>query len=384
MWLEQSSVDIDKLRSIVESASGVSALQYCDRMESGVPTYDSDVLRKKISGEAVCREVQSELIQNWESGAGIAVFKNAFNEHQLLDHVTESFFAIIDEEKESGQSHGDHFAKPGANDRIWNALEKFCLKDPGLFVRYYSNDILALTARAWLGPGYQVTSQVNCVNPGGEAQTGHRDYHLGFMTASQAEGFPLHIHQVSPKLTLQCAIAHVDMPLETGPTLYLPHSQKYDLGYLLAESSEFQDYFSSNCTQLPLEKGDYVVFNPALLHAAGSNKSATTRRIANLLQISSPFGRAMESVNRSKMSQVLFPVLCDFLRNGVLSDDQAKHSIACTSEGYAFPTNLDRDPPLGGLAPPSQQDLVWKAIVEQWPSDRFDEEISEHDARRLT
>ena len=31
MWPEQSSVDIDKLRSIVESASGVSALKYCDR-----------------------------------------------------------------------------------------------------------------------------------------------------------------------------------------------------------------------------------------------------------------------------------------------------------------------------------------------------------------
>jgi hypothetical protein len=76
--------------------------------------------------------------------------------------------------------------------------------------------------------------------------------------------------------------------------------------------------------------------------------------------------------------------LCDFLSNGVLSEDQAKHAIACASEGYAFPTNLDRDPPLGGLAPPSQQDLVWKAIVEQWPSDRFYREISEYDARRLT
>ncbi len=43
---------------------------------------------------------------------------------------------------------------------------------------------------AWLGPGYQVTSQVNVVNPGGQAQVAHRDYHLGFMTEAQAPRTP--------------------------------------------------------------------------------------------------------------------------------------------------------------------------------------------------
>ncbi len=33
-------------------------------------------------------------------------------------------------------------------------------------------------------------------------------------------------------LTLQGAVAHVDMPVESGPTLYLPHSQKSTHGYL--------------------------------------------------------------------------------------------------------------------------------------------------------
>ena len=55
-----------------------------------------------------------------------------------------------------------------------------------MFADYYSNDILALISEAWLGPNYQVTSQVNVVNPGGAAQTAHRDYHLGFMSAAQA------------------------------------------------------------------------------------------------------------------------------------------------------------------------------------------------------
>ena len=51
-----------------------------------------------------------------------------------------------------------------------------------------------------------------------------RDYHLGFMTDEQAERYPVHVHALSPMLTLQGAGAHFDMPVESGPTMLLPHS----------------------------------------------------------------------------------------------------------------------------------------------------------------
>jgi ectoine hydroxylase-related dioxygenase (phytanoyl-CoA dioxygenase family) len=38
--------------------------------------------------------------------------------------------------------------------------------------------------------------------------------------------------------------------------------------------------------QLPLRKGDAVFFNPAVMHAAGTNRSKNIRRLANLLQTS--------------------------------------------------------------------------------------------------
>ncbi|MEI2775036.1 MAG: phytanoyl-CoA dioxygenase family protein [Tetrasphaera sp.] len=47
-------------------------------------------------------------------------------------------------------------------------------------------------------------------------------------------------------LTLQGAVAHVDMPVESGPTLYLPHSQKSTHGYLAYWIPEFQDYSVAN------------------------------------------------------------------------------------------------------------------------------------------
>ena len=49
------------------------------------------------------------------------------------------------------------------------------------------------------------------------------------------------------------------MPVESGPTLYLPHSQKYEPGYLATEREEFRAYFVEHHVQLPLATGLVVV-----------------------------------------------------------------------------------------------------------------------------
>jgi ectoine hydroxylase-related dioxygenase (phytanoyl-CoA dioxygenase family) len=223
-----------------------------------------------------------------------------------------------------------------------------------------------------------VTSQLNVVNPGGQAQVGHRDYHLGFQSNAAIERYPAHVHRLSPVLTLQGAVAHSDMPLESGPTLYLPHSQRYEPGYLAANRPEFAEYFVAHHVQLPLEAGDAAFFNPAVIHGAGTNRSADIRRMANLLQVSSAFGRAMESVDRERMCLSLYPAL------RVRGAAAAGPAIAAAAEGYAFPTNLDRDPPIGGLAPPSQADLVRRALAESWDKETFRAELTAHSARRRT
>ena len=103
-----------------------------------------------------------------------------------------------------------------------------------------------------------MTSQVNLVRPGGKAQTCHRDYHLGFMTPKQAENFPKHAHLLSMSLTLQGAIAHCDMPIESGPTKLLPNSQRYNAGYIATLLPSFRQIFEENYIQIPLEKGDML------------------------------------------------------------------------------------------------------------------------------
>jgi ectoine hydroxylase-related dioxygenase (phytanoyl-CoA dioxygenase family) len=313
-------------------------------------------------------------------GPGIVVFRAAFDDLAVVDAVTKVFFDIIEEQHRAGTASGDHFAKAGANDRVWNALEKLCLRDPQAFAAYYANEAIAMVCEAWLGTGYQITSQVNCVNPGGAAQSAHRDYHMGFQAAEEIARFPVHAHRLSPVLTLQGAVAHCDMPKPSGPTLYLPFSQLFAPGYFAYRRPEFAEYFEAHHVQLPLAKGDAAFFNPALFHAAGHNRTSDVRRIGNLLQVSSAYGRAMESVNRAKMIKALYPVL----REGQFDARARANVIAASAEGYAFPTNLDRDPPLGGLAPHTQAQLTEMALDEGLSPDAFGRAVDLHAERRRT
>ena len=189
------------------------------------------------------------------------------------------------------------------------SLEKHCLADPANFARYYANPFLALVSQAWLGPYYQMTAQLNVVNPGGAAQSPHRDYHLGFQSAEAVARYPAHVHRFSPMLTLQGAIAHVDATIEAGPTLLLPHSQKYEAGYLATSRPDFRACFDAHAVQLPLKKGDMLFFSPALFHAAGTNRTKDVKRMVNLFQVSSAYGRAMESIDRTAMCKALYPAL---------------------------------------------------------------------------
>ncbi len=362
-WLSAHDCDLDGFRELVERGTDPADHPYAAAVERNVPLYDSERLRAEARTPEGRRNVQAELVRALADGPGIVVFRGAFSDRGVLDRTSRVFDALIAEQRASGATAGDHFAKPGANDRIWNALEKAALRDPEAFADYYANDLLALVCLAWLGPGYQVTSQVNVVNPGGAAQSVHRDYHLGFLSDEAAAAYPAHVHRLSPVLTLQGAVAHCDMPVESGPTLYLPHSQKYEPGYLAWRQPRFRAYFEAHHVQLPLAAGDAVFFNPALFHAAGHNRSADIRRTANLLQVSSAFGRAMESVDREALSNAVYPVLLRRKAQGA-SQEWLDTVVASCAEGYPFPTDLDSDPPVDGLAPPSQADLVRRALSE--------------------
>lgn len=381
MWISQDSGSLEEFKAQVSQTTNPADWPLAADVQKNVLIYDGDAIRRAAADPQARREMMAEWCGAFTHGPGIVVLKNAFDQLDALDAATAMFERLIEQERAASGGGGDHFAKAGANDRVWNALEKHCLADPAGFADYYGNVALQMVSEAWLGAGYQVTAQVNRVNPGGAAQTAHRDYHLGFMPVERMELFPAHVHALSPALTLQGAVAHVDMPVEAGPTLYLPYSQQFFEGYLAFGRPEFQDYFAENHVQLPLEKGDAAFFNPALMHGSGNNVTSDIKRLANLLQVSSAFGRAMEFVDRTAMCKALYPVLAG--KHG-LSDAQVTAAIAASAEGYPFPTNLDRDPPVGGLAPQTQAEMMAEALATGMGAEAFNTAIEAQAGRRVS
>jgi ectoine hydroxylase-related dioxygenase (phytanoyl-CoA dioxygenase family) len=381
-YFDETSCDLDAFIALTGRQLDKANVSPADRVLKNVPVYRINDLQNSLQGESSRRRLMAEWATVLKDLSGVLVLEGAYPDTGPIDQATDVYNQIIAEEKAQSVGGADHFAAAGSNDRIWNSLQKLCLAAPDVFADYFANSAIDAVCEAWLGPNYQMTAQVNLVRPGGAAQQAHRDYHLGFQTAAECARYPAHVHDLSPVMTLQGAVAHTDMPVESGPTKLLPFSQLYRPGYAAYRLEAFKSYFEGAHIQLPLSKGDAVFFNPALFHAAGANTSSNIQRMANLLQISSAFGRAMESVDRMAMCRALYPVLLDKVLSGTIEPQALEATVSACAEGYSFPTNLDRDPPVGGLAPETQKQLMLRALGERWSFAKLENALTEQAGRR--
>jgi len=347
-----------------------------------VPVYDMIALGAMLGSTDQRRVLMAEWAEILRSGAGVFVLKSACTDHVAIDAATRVFNDIIAAEKAGSGGGADHFAAAGTNDRIWNSLQKLCEAAPEVFANYHASTAIDAACEAWLGPNYQMTAQVNLVHPGGQPQQAHRDYHLGFQTAEISATYPAHVHDLSPLMTLQGGIAHGDITVEAGPTKLLPFSQTYRPGYAAWRRDDFRAHFEEAYVQMPLSKGDAIFFSPALFHAAGANTTQDVHRMVNLLQISSPFGRAMETIDRTGMCKTLFPILLRAWQTGEINERTLDATLSATAEGYSFPTNLDSDPPVGGLAPLTQKEAMKQAVMAGTSLSDLAEKLDAQDAVR--
>lgn len=371
----------DALLRVVEEGFDESLFPRAAEVISGVLVYDAGEWQGSDGDRR--RGIMTELAAALSSGPGVVLLRGAFADTSVIDDASDVFRDIIAREAAAGGEVGDHFGRPGANARIWNAQQKLALEAPRVFARYFANDAIALASEAWLGPAYQMTSQVNLIHPGGAAQDPHCDYHLGFLGDVGASGYPAHVHRMSAMLTLQGAVAHVDMPVESGTTMLLPNSQRYAGGYVHYRADAVTQVFDRHMVQLPLAKGDVLFFSPALIHGGGTNRTSDVERMANLLQVSSAFGRAMEVLDRRAMCEAVYPELLSMVDEG-WPDRAVANAIASCAEGYAFPTNLDRDQPVDGLAPESQAHVLARAVAERVSPSELASELLSWQERRCS
>ncbi|MBT3456513.1 MAG: phytanoyl-CoA dioxygenase [Thiotrichales bacterium] len=379
VYFSESDIDYDDLTKICSQTTLQEDYPLSDSVSNNVVIYDAKHFKSFVGNVEKERRLKTELHQVLEGGPGVFVIRNLY-QHDAIDQSNAIFEKIV--ETESGTSN-DHFAS-GTNTRIWNCFQKVALESADAFINYYSNDLVKLIAESWCGPNSQMTAQVNIVRPGGEMQKPHRDYHLGFQENEVVEKFPVTVHRLSNYLTLQGGVAHTDMPVESGPTVVLPFSHQYDLGYLTWRDSEFSDFFNQHSVQNSMNKGDGIFFNPALFHAAGANKTSDFHRIGNLLQISSAFGKTMEHIDYIKIITHIYPALLKHIKNKTLSERLIENVLICATDGYAFPTNLDydknSDSKLQGI---SMFELTKKSLLDSLSLEKFNLKLLEHQHIRL-
>lgn len=310
-------------------------------------------------------KLKSEFNYALDKGPGVIAIKNMFSTN-TIDRMTTIFNNIIKNES-FVSNESDHFNVGKKNVRVWNALEKTALMSPDTFIDYYSNNMLRIVSESWCGEGYEMTSQVNIVKSTGYGQKVHSDYHLGFQPLENILKFPQNVHLMSKYLTLQGAIAHTNMTHKSGSTMLLPFSHQYELSYIASKQKEFQDYFEENYIQIPLDKGDGLFFNPGLFHAAGKNHTLDINRCANLLQISSPFGKTMESVDHIRIMKKIYRKLLD----KKIPMNEKYNVCKSITDGYPFPTNLDTSVTVNGLLPLSQLDIIINSLDQNLSFEDF-------------
>lgn len=359
---------VDALTSLCARQATSKEYPLATAIEKNIPIYNlPNFSSTRLEDRAA---LQDEWYRVLLDGPGVFVTAGMYKDKKLLSNANDVYRSIIEDEKRTLATHGDHFAAGGKNDRIWNSFSKHALTDAKSFTEYYSNPWLALVCSSWLGPGYRITAQINNVKPGGAAQEVHRDYHLGFQTTEAVQKFPRAMHSASQFLTLQGAVAQVDVPLETGPTRLLPYSQKMDEGYMAWRLPEFKEHFVKNYVSLPLRQGDGLFFNPALFHAAGNNESTDINRMVNLLQISSAFGKSMETVEALPIVEQCWDEMTRLYKEKGMTDE-VEAIVAAVGDGYPFPTNLDKNSPdQGEMTPPSEQDVLRKCLLEGTAKDQ--------------
>ena len=380
VYFSQSDIDYDDLAKICSQKTLQEDYPFADSVSNNVVIYDANYLESFIGDSENELRLKTELHQVLEGGPGVFVIRNLYR-HDAIDQSNNIFEKIVESE---GNTSNDHFAS-GTNTRIWNAFQKVALEDPNAFISYYSNNLLKLVAESWCGPNSQMTAQVNIVRPGGEMQKPHRDYHLGFQENQVVELFPISAHRLSNYLTLQGGVAHTDMPLASGPTMVLPYSQQYELGYLAWRNNACTDFFNENAVQNQMNKGDGIFFNPALLHGAGSNTTKDFHRIGNLLQISSPFGKTMERIDYLKIINRIYPLLLEHSINKTLSEKLIENVLVCATDGYAFPTNLDNDKNSNSkLQGMTMFELTKQSLLDLVNLENFSLKLLEHQKIRFT
>ena len=139
--LENKNRNSSSLSEILQMSTRRDQVPFARDIQKKIPIYDGKSLASLQTDPAMCIKLLYEWAWVFSEGPGIIVIQEAISNLDVIAQASRVFEDIIGLEKEK-KTAGDHFAKPGSNDRIWNSLEKHCENNPANFIEYYKENMM--------------------------------------------------------------------------------------------------------------------------------------------------------------------------------------------------------------------------------------------------
>ena len=142
-FYSSENCNIKEFEKLIKQEINSNLLNCAEEIINNVPVYNMEVLRDNLHDKDQRLSLMSEWAYVLSKASGALVLKNTYSDCSSIDLATKIYENIILEEKEKNIGGSDHYAKPGANDRIWNSLQKLCEKDSFVFAKYFGNEIIS-------------------------------------------------------------------------------------------------------------------------------------------------------------------------------------------------------------------------------------------------
>lgn len=219
---------------------------------------------------------------------------------------------------------------------------------------------------------------------------------LSHVPTDHIPAYPIMSQMASQLQTLQGAVAHTDMPLECGPTRLAPFSHQFQKGYMTLKNPEYIAIADKHMSQLPLKRGDAVIFNPACYHQPGINTTDNARQ-ACLFQIANTWTVHMVLIDRQAMAKSVWPIMKSWSQqaegrkkgakvngHGGKTEHQLDALISATCEDTLYPVNWrvgkvsrSKLPMTDAQATQTQVQAIRTALSEGWDDEKVYKTLDE-------
>ena len=142
-FFSDESCNIKNFEEIIKQKIDANLLSHFSEIKNNIPIYNMKNLKDNLHDKNKRLSLLSEWAYIFSQSSGVLVLENTYDDCSSIDEATKIYEKIIIEEKEKNIGGSDHYAKPGANDRIWNSLQKLCEKNPLVFAKYFGNEIIS-------------------------------------------------------------------------------------------------------------------------------------------------------------------------------------------------------------------------------------------------